>query len=168
MLSRKAEDYLEAILNVTAKKGYTRVKDVAIALGVKPSSVVEMLKKLNDMDYVVYRKYDGVILTVKGRELGSVIKDRHDTLKALLEIIQVPERIADKDACIMEHELETKTIEQLKNFVRFVQSAPDHPQWLDHFKTFCETGEHPCKVDKRKNIGSSEQENKLLTQINAD
>ena len=157
MLSRKAEDYLEAILNISEKKGYTRVKDIALALDIKSSSVVEMLKKLNDMGYVVYRKYDGVTLSPEGREIGSVVKDRHDTLRALLEIIQVPEKIANKDAGIMEHELETKTVEQLKNFVRFVKSAPDYPLWLEHFKTFCETGVHPCKADKRKGIGSAER-----------
>jgi DtxR family Mn-dependent transcriptional regulator len=157
MLSRKAEDYLEAILNISEKKGYTRVKDIALALDIKSSSVVEMLKKLNDMGYVVYRKYDGVTLSPEGREIGSVVKDRHDTLRALLEIIQVPEKIANKDACIMEHELETKTVEQLKNFVRFVKSAPDYPLWLEHFKTFCETGVHPCKADKRKGIGSADK-----------
>jgi len=157
MLSRKAEDYLEAILNITEKKGYTKVKDIALALDIQPSSVVEMLKKLNDNGYVVYRKYDGVTLTQKGREIGSLVKDRHDTLKALLEILQVPEKIANKDACIMEHELETKTVEQLKNFVRFVKSAPDYPQWLQHFRTFCETGVHPCEADKQKGIGSTDK-----------
>ena len=87
MLSRKAEDYLEAILGITEEKGYTRVKDIAIALDIQPSSVVEMLK----------------------------------------------------------------------NFVRFVKSAPDYPQWLQHFRTFCETGVHPCEADKQKGIGSSDE-----------
>ena len=157
MLSRKAEDYLEAILNIVEKKGYSRVKDIASALDIKPPSVVEMLKRLNDMGLVEYRKYDGVTLTPKGREIASVVKDRHDTIKAFLEIIKVPEKIADKDACIIEHELEAKTIEQLKNFVRFVKSAPDYPQWLEHFETFCKTGVHPCEErgEKQKVIGSS-------------
>ena len=150
MPSRKAEDYLEAILNIAEKKGYSRIKDIALALGVTPSSVVEMVKRLNDMDFVEYRKYDGVTLTPEGREIASVVKDRHDTIRAFLEIIKVPEEIADKDACIIEHELEAKTIEQVKNLVNFVQSAPDYPQWLEHFEIFCETGVHPCEAEKRK------------------
>ncbi len=150
MPSRKAEDYLEAILNIAEKKGYSRIKDIALALGVTPSSVVEMVKRLNDMDFVEYRKYDGVTLTPEGREIASVVKDRHDTIRAFLEIIKVPGEIADKDACIIEHELEAKTIEQVKNLVNFVQSAPDYPQWLEHFEIFCETGVHPCEAEKRK------------------
>ena len=150
MVSRKAEDYLEAILSIAERKGYTRVKDIASALDVKPPSVVEMLRRLNDLGLVDYQKYEGVRLTPKGAEIARVVKDRHETIRAFLEILNVPEKIADKDACIIEHELETKTIEQLKNFVSFVKSAPDYPQWLEHFETFCETGKHPCEIEKRE------------------
>ena len=149
MLSRKAEDYLEAILNITEEKGYTRTKDIAMALDIKPPSVVEMLKRLRDMGLVEYRRYEGARLTAKGTEIAQVVKERHETIRAFLEILQVPEKIADKDACIIEHELRPETIRQLKNFVRFVTSAPDYPQWLEHFETFCKTGEHPCEADTR-------------------
>lgn len=74
MLTRKAENYLEAIFNITEEKGYARIKDIASALGVNPASVVEMMNKLNDMDFVIYRKYDSVRLTPKGEAIvmGSI------------------------------------------------------------------------------------------------
>ena len=150
MLSRKAEDYLEAILNIAEKKGYTKIRDIALALNVKPSSVVEMVKRLNDRGFVNYRKYDGVTLTPKGEEIGRAVWGRHTTIRAFLEIIKVPEKIANKDACIIEHELEAKTIQQIKNLVEFVKTAPDYPQWLEHFEIFCETGVHPCDKEKQK------------------
>ncbi len=150
MLSRKAEDYLEAILNISEEKGYAKVKDIALALGITPSSVVEMLRRLNDMGLVEYRKYDGVTLTPEGEVIGRAVWRRHTTIRAFLEIIKVPEPIANKDACIIEHELEAKTIEQIKNLVEFVKSAPDYPQWLEHFEIFCKTGVHPCEGEKRK------------------
>lgn len=153
MLSRKAEDYLEAILNITERKGHTRTKDIVLALDIKPPSVVEMLKRLDDLALVEYRKYEGVKLTPKGRAIAGVVKDRHDTVRAFLEIIKVPEKTANKDACIIEHELEPETIGQLKNFVQFVKSAPDYPQWLEHFETFCETGVHPCEAEKQEAKG---------------
>jgi DtxR family Mn-dependent transcriptional regulator len=150
MLSRKAEDYLEAILNVTERKGYARVKDVAAALQVRPPSVVEMLRKLDGQGFVVYQKYEGVRLTPRGNEIARVVKNRHETIRAFLELLNVPAKIADRDACIIEHDLEPKTIEQLKKFVQFVLTAPDHPQWLAHFETFCETGFHPCAEETRE------------------
>ncbi len=144
MLSRKAEDYLEAILNIAEEKGHVRIKDIAVTLGVRPPSVVEMVNRLDKKDLVEYRKYDGVSLTGEGRAIAIIVKERHDIIKAFLEIINVPEKIADKDACTMEHELHAITTTQIKNLVVFVKNAPEYPQWLKHFEDFCATGEHPC------------------------
>jgi len=144
MLSRKAEDYLEAILNITEEKGHARIKDIAITLGVRPPSVVEMVNRLDKKGMVEYRKYDGVKLTEEGGKIALIIKERHDIIKAFLEIINVPEKIADKDACTMEHELHAITTTQIKNLVIFVKDAPEYPQWLEHFNEFCTTGKHPC------------------------
>lgn len=144
MLSRKAEDYLEAILNITEEKGHVRIKDIATTLGVRPPSVVEMVNRLDKKDLVEYRKYDGVTLTKDGRAIATIVKERHDIIKSFLEIINVPEKIADTDACTMEHELHAITTTQIKNLVIFVKDAPEYPQWLKHFEAFCATGEHPC------------------------
>jgi DtxR family Mn-dependent transcriptional regulator len=69
MLTRKAGKCIETIFNVTEEKGYVRIKHIASALGVNPASVVEMVKKLDDMDFVIYRKYNGVTLTPKGEAI---------------------------------------------------------------------------------------------------
>jgi len=148
MLTRKAEDYLEMIVNIMEYKGYIRVKDIASSLDVSPSSVVEMMGKLDSSGFVIYQKHDGIRLTAEGEMIGRMIKHRHDTIKSFLEIIDVPKNIADKDACTMEHNLDTKTVEQIKKLVEFVNTAPDHPEWLEHFQIFCETGEHRCKKGK--------------------
>jgi len=121
-LSRKAEDYLEAILNVSLEKGYARTKDVAEELDLSPSSVVEMFRKLHKMGLVEYRPYEGVTLKSRGRERAEVIKFRHDTLKQFLMLIQVPEPIADSDACYMEHELHPETIRQIHALVGIFSS----------------------------------------------
>lgn len=135
---------MEAILNITEEKGYARIKDVAITLDVRPPSVVEMVKRLDKKGLVEYRKHDGVTLTGEGRGIALSVKDRHDTIKSFLEVINVPEKIADEDACTMEHELHAITTTQIKNLVIFVKTAPEYPQWLKHFEKFCATGEHPC------------------------
>lgn len=123
-LSRRVEDYLEAILNVTLEKGYARTKDVACELDLSPSSVVEMFRKLDDMGLVEYRRYEGVVLEPAGREIAEAIKFRHDTLKEFLMAIHVPEKIANSDACYMEHELHPKTIHQIRLLVEVMQSDP--------------------------------------------
>ena len=121
-LSKTAEDYLEAILNVTLEKGYARTKDVACELNLSPSSVVEMIRKLDRMGLIEYRRYEGVVLKPSGREVAEVIKSRHDTLKGFLKIIHVPEKIAESDACYMEHELHPTTIRQIRALVEVLRS----------------------------------------------
>ncbi len=148
--SRKLEDYLEAILAIINEKGYARTKDVSIALKVTPASVAEMFGKLHEEKLVVYRKYEGVTLTEKGREIASSVQNRHTILQKFLEIIEVPPDIANNDACIMEHHLHPITIEQLNKLIVFVESAPESPKWLEHYKIFCKTGKHDCKKHSKK------------------
>lgn len=123
-LSRKAEDYLEAILNVTLEKGYARTKDVAYALGISPSSVVEMFRKLDAQHLVCYRRYEGVVFLPEGRQIAEQIKYRHDTLKQFLLIIGVSEDVADADACFMEHELHPETVQRIYHFIDCIEENP--------------------------------------------
>jgi len=130
-LSRKAEDYLEAILNVALEKGYARTKDVAGELGVSAPSVVEMFRKLDRMGFVAYRRYEGVVLLPEGRQIAEVIKFRHDTLRTFLMLINVPEDIADCDACFMEHELHPETVQQIR---RLVDTLENEPQCIERIR----------------------------------
>jgi DtxR family Mn-dependent transcriptional regulator len=124
-LSRTAEDYLEAILNVTLEKGYARTKDVARELDLSPSSVVEMFRKLDRLGLIEYRRYEGVVLKPGGREIAETIKFRHDTLKEFLLRIRVPEEIADSDACFMEHELHPETVRQIRLLIEALREDQD-------------------------------------------
>lgn len=136
-LSRKAEDYLEAIYIVSRDKGYARTKDVAAQLKVSPSSVVEMFRKLDKLGLVRYRKYEGVVPNPEGLRIGRMIKNRHDTLKAFFMKIGVPENIADEDACMMEHELNPRSIEQIQLLLRFVNEKADISHTFADFEAFC-------------------------------
>jgi len=81
------------------------MKDVAAALRVRAPSVAEMLRKLDGQGFVLYQKYEGVRLTARGSEVACVVKNRHETSCAFLELLNVSPKIADKDACIIEHKL---------------------------------------------------------------
>ena len=136
-LSRKAEDYLEAILNVSLEKGYAKTRDIAAELSVRPPTVVEMVRKLDAMGLVTHRRYEGVVLTPEGRSIAEVIKYRHETLRAFLTLIRVPEEVASRDACIMEHELSPETIEQIRHFVEFIGTDAGSTDLLRRFEGFC-------------------------------
>ncbi len=120
-ISRREEDYLEAINALVDEKGYARIKDIADRLGVSPPSVTEMIKKLDMKKLVAYRRYDGVGLTPEGRRVGVRVQRRHDIIMEFLLMLDVPKDIADRDACIMEHELDSRTLRQLQRLTECVQ-----------------------------------------------
>ncbi len=62
---------------------------------------------------------------LRGREVAEAVKFRHDTLKEFLMAINVPEKIANSDACYMEHELHPpSTIQQIRLLLEALQSNP--------------------------------------------
>jgi len=143
-VSRKVEDYLRTVYEIVEAKGYARVRDISKALGVKPSTVVEMMRKLHEQGLVIYEKYGGITLTSHGKVMAETVKRRHDTFKRFLEIILVPDDVAARDAHILEHQLDPKTILQFTRFVEFITQAAetDRPKfikrWIEEFREYCE------------------------------
>ena len=142
MTTERTEDYLEVLDAIITEKGYAQVKDVSKILGVGPSSVTEMFQKLGEAGYINYEKYGGVTLTAKGKKIAKKTRKKHNTLKEFLLILGVNEKIADADACRIEHIVNPETMNRLTKFVEFVQRFKEAPRWLDHFKYFYETGEY--------------------------
>ncbi len=136
-LSINVEDYLEAILKLIEHKGYAQSKDIAEELNVKPPSVTGMLQKLKKQGFISYRKYSPIILTSLGKEFAKKVLEGHNIIKELLEYLGVPKKIAGIDACAMEHHLHAKTVIQMKNFVDFIKSYPETPEWLKCFIKYC-------------------------------
>ncbi len=141
-ITERMEDYLRIIYEIEKAKGYVRLKDVSSKLGVTPSSAVGMLRKLDNMGLILYEKYGGIRMTVKGREIAETVEKRYEYVRKFLEIILVPKNIALRDAHILEHRLHPRTLLQIIRFVEFVQSHPDRPRsimyWFKKFKKYCE------------------------------
>lgn len=148
-LSVSEEGYIETIYELIKTHGYAAVTDIAANLDVKPPSVTRMIQKLDAANFVKYTPYRAVILTPKGEKLAKTLEKRHNTLREFLKMIGVDEKIADDDACRIEHIAHKMTMEKLTEFVEFVQNAPRSPKWLQHFKYFKKTGKHlECPDDQ--------------------
>ncbi|MGC9010081.1 MAG: metal-dependent transcriptional regulator [Sulfolobales archaeon] len=116
------EDYVEAIYLLEKSGVKVSVTSLARRLGVKPSSVVEQLKKLSEKKLIEYRRRGDIKLTNSGREYAQRIIEKHSILKRFLEnYLRVPNEIADKDACSMEHYLHDITIERILKFMSFIE-----------------------------------------------
>ena len=152
-LSESEEGYVETIYSLVKEYGYARVADIAASLNVKPPSVTNMIQKLGEQKFVTYKRYRCVVLTTKGKQLAEALERRHQALKSFLIMIGVSEENADIDACEIEHKINRETAKKLSKFVEFVQSAPQTPFFLKHFRSYCKTGKRPkqCRLERKTN-----------------
>ena len=112
--SQSEEDYLEALYMIQLKNKVTRVKDVALALDVKMPSVVAAVRSLSEKGLVEQEKYGHIELTEEGEKVARDVYKRHQLLCAFFhEVLGLDPRIAEEDACRMEHHLSPETRERL-------------------------------------------------------
>ena len=116
-MTKSLEDYLEEIHVLILQKGRARVRDVAQDLHVKMPSVVKAITELKKLELVNQEPYGDIELTPKGRKLAANVLGRHKLLKAFLVKLNVPDEVADKDACLMEHILSATTLDRIREFV---------------------------------------------------
>lgn len=78
MTTRTVENYLKAIFHLSREQA-ERVLTTQIAdhLGVKSSTVTDMIRKLEEQQWVEYTKYQGVELSDKGRSIALSIIRKH-------------------------------------------------------------------------------------------
>jgi len=119
------EDYLEAIANIQQKKRVVRVRDIAKYLKVKMPSVSGALKGLVKKNLVSHESYEYVELTKQGQQIAEEIMHRHEVLRRFLsEILGLDAKMAETDACQMEHAVGNETLERLVKFIGFVDACP--------------------------------------------
>ena len=117
-MTQSLEDYLEAIYTISSvEKRTAQVRAIALALGVTMPSVVKAIRELMRLGLVVHEPYGGVDLTVKGRRLARSVLNRHVVLRDFLVKLGVGQKMADRDACMMEHILSAETMDRIRLFV---------------------------------------------------
>ena len=114
-LTSSMEDYLEAVLMIQQRHGYVRCVDVAEQLGVSKPSVSRAVKELSKSGHIV-KKTDGTLfLTEIGFQLAEQIYEKHRFFTERLIAAGVDPKIAEKDACSMEHAISAESFQKLKD-----------------------------------------------------
>ena len=126
-VSRRNEDLLEAIYEISHDKGYAKSKDIAAALHITPATVTDGFKRLQDAGLVNYEPYGGVTLTKAGSDIAIRTHESHLIIKRLLQLVGVDEETADNDACIMEHGLSDDSHERINRLVDFIEECCKEP-----------------------------------------
>lgn len=111
--SMAEEDYIEVIYELEKRYGSASPTDIAKILGVTPSSVTNMLKKLEERGMVEYRRYRNPRLTPGGRRLAETIARRHKKLYKLFKALGIDDEKANIEAELAEHFLSDETIDRL-------------------------------------------------------
>ena len=105
-----AQDYVEAIADLSASLGEARVVDLARRLGVTHVSVNRTLARLQSSGYVNTKPYRAILLTEAGRKLAAECKRRHETVTAFLRSLGISEKAAELDAEGIEHHVSPETL----------------------------------------------------------
>ncbi len=108
--SETAEDYVEAIADLSATLGEARVVDLARRLGVTHVTVNRTLARLRQAGYVNTKPYRAIFLTETGRELAEQCKRRHETVVTFLMSLGVSQTVAAMDAEGIEHHVSKETL----------------------------------------------------------
>ena len=113
------ENYLKTIYHITAASG-VEVSTNAIAekMETKASSVTDMLKKLAEKELIVYKKYQGVLLTEKGKLSAKMIVRKHRLWEVfLVDKLQFSWDEVHDIAEQLEHIKSEKLINKLDDFL---------------------------------------------------
>ena len=113
-LHASGEDYLEAILVLQKEKGMVRSVDVARHMEVSKPSVCHAVAVLRDGGFLTMDEEHFLRLTDAGREVAEKIYERHCFFTEQLIAAGVDPRIAEADACRIEHVISTESFEHLK------------------------------------------------------
>ncbi len=118
-ITSSLQDYLEIILELAQENKMARVTDIAEKMNIAKPSVIQALTLLKEKELIYQEKYGPVKLTKKGQEYAQKIRHRHNIIYGFLtQVLNVSPAAAEKDACLMEHDLSQETFNLLLDFLR--------------------------------------------------
>lgn len=123
-LTSAMEDYLEMIYRSSFGDGYMRINILSELLNVAAPSATKMVQNLNRLGLVDYKKYEFIVLTEKGREVGEYLLKRHNIIENFLKNLGVKDDIL-ADTELIEHDLSDATLHQMHVFNDFLEKNPD-------------------------------------------
>lgn len=118
IMTSSLEDYLEAVFVLSKQKGNVRLTDIAEFLGVSKPSVNRAINTLTQNGFLEHVTYGDIIITPAGESYAANVLRRHKLIKQfLINELGVDEKIAEHDACQMEHVMSPATIDKLYEYL---------------------------------------------------
>lgn len=117
VIHESAEDYLETILMLSKKLPVVRSIDIANEMGYKKSSVSIAMKNLREAEHIRVTKEGYIYLTDSGKEIAEMIYERHQILSSWLIKLGVEKKVAEEDACRIEHDISKESFNAIKKAI---------------------------------------------------
>ena len=116
IIKESAENYLETILVLSQKNAAVRSIDIANEMNFTKASVSIAMKRLREDGYINMDDDRMITLTPKGKDIASMVYERHQIIAKILIALGVDEATAYEDSCKIEHDLSQKSFEKIKEF----------------------------------------------------
>ncbi|NYT11868.1 MAG: metal-dependent transcriptional regulator [Methanomassiliicoccales archaeon] len=117
MRRSSVEQYLKTIKSLQERNDRVCTSLIAKRLGIRPSSVSEFCRKLNNKGYIAWKPYQGARLTERGKEIATRVEQRYQAILRFLILLGVEEDEAIIQACRLEHEISDDSAERLQNLI---------------------------------------------------
>ena len=147
-LYKSGEDYLEAIFILSKQKETIRSVDLAEYFGYSRASVSHGVSLLQRGGFLWILGDKSLKLTPLGKKVAKGVYERHCLLQELLMLLGVPQDVADKDACEMEHVISHETFLKMKQFRKQVKTSNSSKEELARLWCLWEK-EHTQKEKKQ-------------------
>ena len=113
-LQESGEMYLETILILSRTKNYVRSIDVCEYMGYSKPSISRAVSLLRNDGYVNMDDRGFLSLTEKGLSVAEKIYERHQVLTRALTNMGVDRKVAEDDACRIEHVISDESFTAIK------------------------------------------------------
>ena len=120
------EDYLEAVLILQKEKGMVCSVDLARYMGYSKPSISHAVSVLRDGGFLTMDADGFLHLTDIGVEVAEKIYERHCFFREQLIAAGVDEKIAEQEACQMEHVISEDTFLRLKAAIKDKEGGGDN------------------------------------------
>jgi DtxR family transcriptional regulator, Mn-dependent transcriptional regulator len=152
-MSSSTQEYLEALYTLTQNGKKAGTTELSKKLGISAASVTEMLKKLSEMGYINYSRYQGVTLSPEGFKIAEKMARKHRILERFLhDVLRIGTDKVHEEACEMEHSLSDNAERAMCQNLNSPDKCPDDQKLIPAcnlgFSTCAECQEWKGDLDK--------------------
>ena len=129
MTTQSIEDYIKAIFMLGESGDSVHTSELALRLDVRPASVSNMLRRLQEEELVEYTPYRGAVLSAKGERLARRMVRRHRLIERFLtEFLGYDIEDVHDEAERLEHAVSPRFIEAIDRLLERPDIDPHgHP-----------------------------------------